>query len=61
MMDIEGLHGLGELSIVGTEEFVRDAIGQIEASGATDFTPVPMGGNPDETERSLAVLRDAIG
>ena len=60
MMDIEGVPGLGELSIVGNEEFVRDAIGEIEASGATDFTPVPMGGNPDEEARSLAVLRDAM-
>ena len=61
MMDIEGLHGLGELSIVGNEEFVRDAIGEIEASGATDFTPVPMGGNPDEEARTLAVLVEAMG
>jgi F420-dependent oxidoreductase-like protein len=60
MMDIEGVHGLGELSIVGNEDFVREALGEIEASGATDFTPVPMGGNPDEEARSMAVLRDAM-
>ena len=52
MMDIEGVDGLGDLSIVGNEEFVRDALGEIEASGATDFTPVPMGGNPDEEART---------
>ncbi len=57
MMDIEGVEGLGELSIVGNEEFVTDALGQIAASGATDFTAVPMGGNPDEEARTLAVLR----
>jgi F420-dependent oxidoreductase-like protein len=61
MMDIEGVHGLGELSIVGNEAFVRDALGEIEASGATDFTPVVMGGNPDEEARSGAVLREAMG
>jgi 5,10-methylenetetrahydromethanopterin reductase len=61
MMDIEGVHGLGDLSIVGTEQFVKDALGEIEASGATDFTPVPMGGNPDEEARSMAVLREAMG
>lgn len=60
MMDIEGVEGLGDLSIVGSEDFVRHAIGDIAASGATDFTPVPMGGNPDEEARTMAVLRDAM-
>ena len=60
MMDIEGVPGLGELSIVGDEEYVREALAEIEASGATDFTPVPMGGNPDEEARSLAVLQEAM-
>jgi F420-dependent oxidoreductase-like protein len=60
MMDIEGVEGLGDLSIVGDEAFVRDALGEIEASGTTDFTPVPMGGNPDEEARTLAVLQDAM-
>lgn len=59
MMDIEGVEGLGDLSIVGNEEFVRDAIGQVAASGATDFTPVPMGGNPDDEARTMAVLTEA--
>ena len=61
MMDIEGVEGLGDLSIVGNEAFVRDALGEIEQSGATDFTPVPMGGNPDEEARTMAVLREALG
>jgi 5,10-methylenetetrahydromethanopterin reductase len=60
MMDIEGVHGLGDLSIVGSEAYVADAIAEIAASGATDFTPVPMGGNPDEEARTLGVLRDAM-
>ncbi len=61
MMDREGVAGLGELSIVGDEEFVRDGIGRIAESGATDFTPVPMGGNPDEEARTMAVLTGAMG
>ena len=61
MMDIEGVEGLGELSIVGDEAFVRDQLGEIERSGATDFTPVPMGGNPDEEARTMAVLVEAMG
>jgi 5,10-methylenetetrahydromethanopterin reductase len=59
MMDIEGVEGLGDLSVVGDEGFVRDALGAIADSGATDFTPVPMGGNPDEEARTMAVLREA--
>ncbi len=59
MLDIEGVEGLGDLSIVGTEEVVRDALGAVEASGATDFTAVPMGGNPDEEARTRTVLREA--
>jgi F420-dependent oxidoreductase-like protein len=60
MMDIEGVEGLGDLSIVGDEAFVTDAIGAIAASGATDFTPVPMGANPDESARTMAVLTTAL-
>ena len=60
MMDIEGVEGLGELSIVGTEQFVRDAIGELAESGATEFSPVPMGGNPDEEARTMQVLKAAM-
>ena len=57
MLDIEGLHGLGELSLVGTEAEVTERIAEIAASGATDFTAVPMGGNPDEVARTREILR----
>lgn len=57
MLDIEGLHGLGELSLVGTEAEVTERIAEIAASGATDFTAVPMGGNPDEIARTREILR----
>lgn len=59
MLDIEGLHGLGELSLVGGEAEITDRLGEIAASGATDFTAVPMGGNPDEIARTRALLVDA--
>lgn len=61
MMDIEGVEGLGELSIVGNEDQVRDALATIEASGVTDFTAVPVSGNPDEEARTMAVLTEALG
>lgn len=60
MMDIEGVAGLGDLSIVGSEDEVREQLARIEASGATDFTAVPMGGNPDEESRTRAVLVEAM-
>jgi len=56
MLDIEGVHGLGELSFVGTEAEVRDRIGAVAEAGATDFTAVVMGGNPDETAATRALL-----
>jgi len=57
MLDIEGLHGLGELSLVGSEAEVTEGIAAIAASGATDFTAVPMGSDPDEIERTREILR----
>ena len=60
VMDIEGVEGLGDLSIVGSEDQVREAIGLLKASGVTDFTPVPMGGNPDEQSHTMAVLGEFL-
>ncbi|MAT03491.1 MAG: LLM class F420-dependent oxidoreductase [Acidimicrobiaceae bacterium] len=48
MLDIEGVHGLGELSLIGSHDEVVDGINAIRAAGATDFTAVVMGANPDE-------------
>ncbi len=60
MLDIEGLHGLGELSIVGSETEVADRIADIADAGATDFTAVPLGADPDEIARTRAVLKSLI-
>lgn len=59
MLDIEGVHGLAELSFVGSEEEVRDRLGAVAEAGATDFSAVVMGGDPDETARTRAVLAAA--
>jgi len=56
MLDIEGVHGLGELSFVGTEAEVRDRIGAVAEAGATDFTAVVMGSDPDEIAATRALL-----
>lgn len=56
MLDIEGIHGLEDLSFVGSAEQVREGIATVAAAGATDFTAVIMGGSPDE----LAATRAAV-
>ncbi len=51
MLDIEGVHGLGELSLVGPEDEVRAGLDAIAAAGATDFTAVviPSADGPGRT------------
>ncbi|MDZ7675571.1 MAG: TIGR03564 family F420-dependent LLM class oxidoreductase [Acidimicrobiales bacterium] len=56
MLDIEGIHGLEDLSFVGSEQEVRDRIGAVEAAGATDFTGVVMGADPDEVAATRELL-----
>lgn len=60
MLDREGAAGLGDLSIVGSEEYVRDALGEIAEAGATDFSAVPMGANHDEAQRTMDVLIEGL-
>jgi F420-dependent oxidoreductase-like protein len=57
MLDIEGVHGIDDISLIGSEQQVTDGMARIANSGATDFTAVVMGGNPDELARTRAVLQ----
>ncbi|HEY1117346.1 MAG TPA: LLM class flavin-dependent oxidoreductase, partial [Acidimicrobiales bacterium] len=59
MLDIEGIHGLEDLSFVGSEQEVRDGIGRVAEAGATDFTAVVMGADPHEIAATRAVLAAA--
>jgi 5,10-methylenetetrahydromethanopterin reductase len=59
MLDIEGIHGLEDLSFVGSEQEVRDGIGRVADAGATDFTAVVMGADPDEIAATRALLATA--
>ncbi len=59
MLDIEGVHGLADISLVGSHDEVVDGLGRIAAAGASDFTAVVMGGNPDEVAASRAALAAA--
>jgi len=56
MLDIEGVHGLAELSLVGNEDEVREGLAAVSDAGATDFTGVVMGRDPEETARTRALL-----
>jgi 5,10-methylenetetrahydromethanopterin reductase len=57
MLDIEGVHGIEEISLIGSEQQVSDGLARLAEAGATDFAAVAMGGNPDEVARTRAVLR----
>ena len=57
MLDIEGAAGIADISLIGSEQEITDGLARIAAAGATDFTAVVMGGNPDELGRTRAVLR----
>ena len=56
MLDIEGVHGLEDLSFVGSEDDVRAGVEAVADAGATDFTAVVMGGDADEIAATRAVL-----
>lgn len=56
MLDIEGADGMADVALVGNQDEVVDGLGRIAAAGATDFTALVMGGNPDEVAATRAAL-----
>ena len=54
MLDIEGVHGIDGIALVGSEQEVADGLAAVAESGATDFAAVVMGGNPDELGRDAS-------
>ena len=58
VLDVEGVQGVEEISLIGDEDTVRGGLARLAEAGATDFTAVVMGGNPDETARGRALLGD---
>jgi 5,10-methylenetetrahydromethanopterin reductase len=57
MLDREGAAGAADIAILGTEDEITDRVGQLKDMGVTDLGAVPVGGNPDEVERTSAILR----
>ncbi len=56
MLDIEGVDGPADISLIGSAEEVREGIATIAASGATDFTAVIPTPDPDERARTIEAL-----
>lgn len=59
MLDIEGVDGPADISLIGSEEQVAEGLATIAAAGATDFTAVVQGFDADENERAWKVLAAA--
>lgn len=60
MMDREGVADASGLAIVGSEAEVRDQIAEVAAAGVTDFNASMFPANPDEADRTRAVLRSFV-
>ena len=58
VMDREGVDGPAGVSIVGDEDEVRAGIRRFADAGTTDFAPVELTTNPNETTRTRALLQD---
>jgi F420-dependent oxidoreductase-like protein len=56
MLDIEGVEGPADISLIGSAEQVAEGLAEISAAGATDFTAVIQGFDPDEQEQAWQVL-----
>ena len=60
MMDMEGVSGPKDLAIVGTEDEVRDQLLELDGIGVTDLNAGVFPANPDELDRTRAVLRSLV-
>jgi F420-dependent oxidoreductase-like protein len=60
MLDREGAAGPADVALVGSEEQVRDMLDQFAEAGTTEFVAVNYSDDPDEHERTRAVLRSAV-
>lgn len=56
MLDIEGVEGPADISLIGSSEQVAEGLAEISAAGATDFTAVVQGFDADEQEQAWQVL-----
>ncbi len=57
MLDREGAEGPGDVCVFGTEQQVLDHLGRIAEAGATEFTAVEFGVDPEAVARTREVLK----
>ena len=61
MLDIEGVEGPADISLIGDAETVQAGLAEIKSSGATDFTAVVQGFDPDEIRQGWDALSSFSG
>jgi F420-dependent oxidoreductase-like protein len=59
MLDREGAGGPADVAVVGSDDQVLDGIDHLREAGVTDFNAAVFG-NPDEVERTRALLRTLL-
>ena len=57
LLDREGAAGPADVAVLGDERTVADQLSAISAAGATEFSALELGVDPDETERTRTLLR----
>lgn len=57
VLDREGCAGPADVSIVGSEDHVRERLAAFAAAGATDFAALEFPAGPDEIARTRALLQ----
>lgn len=60
MLDIEGVDGPADISLIGSAEQVQEGLAAIADAGATDFTGVVQGFDADEIANTRSVLAGAV-
>ena len=60
MLDREGATTAADLAILGDEAEITDRVGALKNLGVTDLAAVPVGGRPDEVERTDALLQNLV-
>ena len=56
MLDIEGVDGPADISLIGSEDRVADGLAAVARAGATDFSAVIQGFDDDERQRARRLL-----
>jgi F420-dependent oxidoreductase-like protein len=60
VMDLEGVSGPADVSLVGDEDTVREGLERFEAAGSTDFSALEFGLGDEDLARTRAFLRTQL-